>query len=245
MKLLRIAACGLLAAPLVLAEPPDFKSGAHGGGSRSTTGRTDGASRDGAPREGGERGGRGERSREDLDQLRKRMQEFCEKHSPRRWAALQQSSKSDRNPWKFGGMFFRFRGLMMLENQDKPLYDIKVRQIEIDDEEYGLLKDLRAARAADNKGEIDHITDRLRDLSKEYVASRIDERTHRIASLEKALKSEKATLASETSDQKSLVEKRLESMLSDNPPHSHGHDNDDAPGHSGPRVPPQGQSDHP
>ena len=28
-------------------------------------------------------------------------------------------------------MFFRFRGLMMLENQDPDLYEIKVKQIEI------------------------------------------------------------------------------------------------------------------
>jgi len=238
MKILRLAACGLLAAPLVFAEPPNFKPGNHGNGSqRSTTGHSDGSTR-----EGGERAGRGERSREDVEQLRKRMQEFCEKHSPRRWAALQENSGNDRNPWKFGGMFFRFRGLMMLENQDKPLYDIKVRQIEIDDEEYGLLKDLRAARASADKAEIDRITARLRELSTEYVASRIDERTHRIASLEKMLKSEQDALASEKSDQKALVDKRVESLLSDNPPHSHGHDKDASPGtpppHSGPGAPP-------
>ena len=101
MKILRLAVCGLLAAPLVFAEPPNFKPGNHGNGSqRSTTGHSDGSTR-----EGGERAGRGERSREDVEQLRKRMQEFCEKHSPRRWAALQENSGNDRNPWKFGGMF--------------------------------------------------------------------------------------------------------------------------------------------
>jgi hypothetical protein len=235
MKLLRLAACGLLAAPLAFADPGNFKPGSRGGGARTTTGRTDGPSR-----EGGERSGRGERSREDFEQLRKRMQEFCEKHSPRRWAALQESPGGG-NPMKFGGMFFRFRGLMMLENQDKALYDIKVRQIEIDDEEFGLLKDLRTARAADNKGEVERITARLRDLSKEYVASRIDERTHRIASLEKMLKSEQEALASEKNDQDALVEKRVESLLSDTPTHGHGRDSgapSGPPGHSGPGAPP-------
>jgi hypothetical protein len=188
--------------------------------------------------------GRGEHSREDFEQLRKRMQEFCEKHSPRRWAALEEKAPGERNMMKFGGMFFRFRGLMMLENQDKPLYEIKVRQIEIDDEEYGLLKDLRTARAADNKAEIDRITQRLKGLSKEYIASRIDERTHRIASLEKMLKSEKEALASEKSDQQALVDKRVESLLSDNPPHSHGHDKDAPPG-SPPPHPGPGLAPHP
>ena len=231
MKSLRIAACVLLAAPLVLfADPTGFRPGSRGNGtSRSTTGR----SGDGIAREGGERGGR---SREDFEQLRKRMQDFCEKHSPRRWAALQENG--DRNPMKFGGMFFRFRGLMMIENQDKALYDIKVRQIEIDDEEYGLLKDLRAARAADNKDEIERITKKLRELSTEYVASRINERTHRIASLEKTLKAEQETLASELSDQKGLVDKRLESLLSDKP-HEHGHEKDAPPG---PPPPQPGES---
>jgi len=235
MKFLRLAACGLLAAPLVLfADPNVFKPGSRGGngGRSATTGRS---------ADGGERSSRGEHSREDFEQLRKRMQEFCEKHSPRRWAELEEKSKGG-NMMKFGGMFFRFRGLTMLENQDKPLYDIKVRQIEIDDEEYGLLKDLRAARAAENNEEIGNITKRLRELSTEYVASRIDERTHRIASLEKALKAEQQTLTTELSDQKALVDKRLDMLLSDTPHHSHDGDGSSQPRspHAGDPVTPKG-----
>jgi len=66
------------------------------------------------------------------------MEKFCKEHAPKRWAAM----GGDKNPMKFGGMYFRFRGLMMLEKQDKALYDIKVRQIEIEDEEYGLMKEV-------------------------------------------------------------------------------------------------------
>jgi ATP-dependent helicase HrpA len=62
MKFLRLGACGILAAPLVLfADPNVFKSGSHGGGRSATTGRSvDGPNR-------------GERTREDFEQLRKRM----------------------------------------------------------------------------------------------------------------------------------------------------------------------------
>src|SRR5438874_1919989 len=155
MKCFRVAACALLAAPLwLLAEPGGPRANLHpggGGGPRSTTGRSDGSSRDGIPRDGGgsgggERGPRGERNKEDLDQIREKMQEFCKKHSPRRWAALEENAHGDKNPLRYGGMFFRFRGLVMLENQDPALYDIKVKQIEIEDEEYGLMKEVREAR---------------------------------------------------------------------------------------------------
>jgi hypothetical protein len=223
MKFIRMTACCLLATPLVLcAEPGQSKPMGRpsGGSSRSTTGRTS----DSSTRDGADRGSRGERSREDFEQLRKRMQDFCEKHSPRRWAALEENSHGDKNPFKFGGMFFRFRGLMMLENQDKALYNIKVRQIEIEDEEYGLMKDIREARKTDNTADLNTLTDKLRALSTEYVASRIDERTHRIANLEKTIKAEQTALATEQANQKSLVDQRLDSILNDKPHHTHDPD---------------------
>src|SRR6266498_2807637 len=82
MKCFRLAACALLAAPLwLLAEPGGPRPIPHpgGGGPRSTTGRSgDGGPRDGSPRDG-ERGSRGDRNKEDLEQFREKMQEFCKK----------------------------------------------------------------------------------------------------------------------------------------------------------------------
>ncbi|MDB5320653.1 MAG: hypothetical protein JWN40_2284 [Phycisphaerales bacterium] len=203
MKFIRLAACAVLATPLVLfaeqgAPRPSPRPG--GGPPHSTTGRSDGASR--------------ERNKEDMELFREKMEKFCKDHAPQRWAAM----GGDKNPMKFGGMYFRFRGLTVLEKQDKALYDIKVRQIEIDDEEYGLMKEIREARDKSNNTEIDRITARLRDLSKEYISSRINERTHRIASLENTIATEKSALASDQQNQAKLIKDRVEAILSDTPP---------------------------
>lgn len=205
MKFIRLAACAVLATPLVLfAEPgaprPSPRPG--GGPPHSTTGRSDGASR--------------ERNKEDMELFREKMEKFCKDHAPQRWAAM----GGDKNPMKFGGMYFRFRGLTVLEKQDKALYDIKVRQIEIDDEEYGLMKDVRALREKPDAAELDRLTVKLRDLSKEYIASRIDERTHRIASLQKTIEAEKTALAADQLNQGKLIADRVEAILNDTPPAS-------------------------
>jgi hypothetical protein len=220
MKFLRIAACALLATPLALfAEPNGGRSnGRPGGGgpSHSTTGRSDGSSRD-------DRAGRA--SKEDMEQFREKMENFCREHAPKRWAALE----ADKSPMRFGGMYFRFRGLMMLENQDKELYKIKVRQIEIDDEEYGLMKEIREARRDNNNDVINADTARLRDLSKEYIASRIDERSHRIISLQKSIDREQSLLASDKQNKDALIADRVESILNDTPSRSRSRDAGDAP----------------
>jgi hypothetical protein len=152
------------------------------------------------------------------------MEAFCKEHAPKRWEAL----GGDKNPMKFGGMYFRFRGLMMIENQDPELYKIKVRQIEIDDEEYGLMKDIREARKSSNTDVINSDTAKLRDLSKEYIASRINERSHRIISLQKSIDREKSLLASDEQNKDALIADRVESILNDTPSRSRSHDADGA-----------------
>jgi hypothetical protein len=221
MKLFRLAACVLLATPLALAaQPSGGRSNGRPSGDRpshSTTGRSDGSSRD-------DHSGRA--SKEDMEQFREKMENFCREHAPKRWAAL----GADKSPMRFGGMYFRFRGLMMLENQDPELYKIKVRQIEIDDEEYGLMKEIRQARKDSNSDVINTDTAKLRDLSKEYIASRIDERSHRIISLQKSIEKEKAQLASDKQNQAALISERVESILNDTPSRSRSHDADGATG---------------
>jgi hypothetical protein len=212
MKCFRLAACAVLATPLVLfAEQGGPRPiSRQGGPSHSTTGRTDG----GASRDGDR--SRGDRNKEDMEQFREKMDAFCKEHAPKRWAAM----GGDKNPMKFGGMYFRFRGLMVLEKQDKALYDIKVRQIEIEDEEYGLMKEVRAARQDQDAAELDRLTAKLRELSNEYVTSRIDERTHRIASLQKTIETEKSALAADQQNKGKLISDRVEAILNDTPPPS-------------------------
>jgi hypothetical protein len=235
MKLFRLAACALLATPLALFAQsnggrPMGRPGGGGGPAHSTTGRSDGGgSRD-------DRGARGERNKEDMEQFREKMEAFCKEHAPRRWEAL----GGDKNPMKFGGMYFRFRGLVMLENQDPELYKIKVRQIEIDDEEYGLMKEIREARRTDNNDVINADTARLRDLSREYIASRINERSHRIISLQKSIDREKSLLASDVQNKDALIADRVESILNDTPSRSRSHDDAPAPPAGGDAPPAPG-----
>jgi hypothetical protein len=160
-----------------------------------------------------------------MEQFREKMENFCKDHAPNRWAAL----GADKSPMRFGGMYFRFRGLVMLENQDPELYKIKVRQIEIDDEEYGLMKEIREARRTNNNDVINANTTRLRDLSKEYIASRINERSHRIISLQKSIDREKILLASDEQNKDALIADRVDSILNDTPSRSRSHDAGDAP----------------
>jgi len=157
-----------------------------------------------------------------MEQFREKMELFCKEHAPKRWAAM----GADKNPMKFGGMYFRFRGLMVLEKQDPALYEIKVRQIEIDDEEYGLMKEVRAAREKADVAELDRLTARLRDLSQEYISSRINERTHRIASLEKTIEAEKAALAADQQSKDKLIKDRVDAILGDTLPGSRSRSRD-------------------
>jgi hypothetical protein len=174
--------------------------------------------RDHGPMRGGDRGGGG---MAEFDKFREDLQQFLIKHSPNRWAAMNDSARGGGggSPVKFGGMFFRYRGLVVLKNEDPELYDIKVRQIEIEDQEFGLMRQLREAKKDDKAEDVDRITKELRKYADEYVTKRFEERTRRVAKLEKVLADEKAALASERDRKDALIGQHVEAVLHDQPTH--------------------------
>ncbi len=86
---------------------------------------------------GGLGGPGGWESAEEREKFKLEVETFLKAHSPKRWEDFK--AKNDRGQdhnrlvWS---MAARYRGLQMLEKDDKPLYDIKVKQIEIEDTEF-------------------------------------------------------------------------------------------------------------
>jgi hypothetical protein len=164
----------------------------------------------------GDRGGGGP----EYDKFRDELQEFLKLHSPNRWAAMNDSARNGGGaPVKFGGMFFRYGGLLALKKDDAELYDIKVRQIEIEDKEFGLTRDLREAKRADKADDVTRINADLRKLADEYVTKRFEERTHRVAKLEKALADEKSALTAEQGRKDALIEQHIDAVQHNQPTH--------------------------
>lgn len=218
------ASCAAAVAVAVFADPSNGRRSERGqgtGGERVDRG--DRGDRDHGP--GGWQGQGPDWNSEQFKQFREQLEKFCEKHSPNRWNDLKNvSNRSSR----VGGMAMRFAGLKQLQKEDQTLYDIKVKLIEIEDQEYGLLKDLKTAEK-DNPDNVKALQAQLQAKSQEYIAQRLLERSHRLAKLNEFLKSEQKKLDADQHDQDKQTEERVKQMIAEGtdfftpkPPFRHG-----------------------
>jgi len=129
--------------------------------------------------------------------------EFMKQNSPRRWEAMQKLSKERQEPLK-DAIFRRYRLLEMLRMNDSEVYDLHLKRVALEDEIFGLTRDLRNATTEESK-----VRDKLKDKIASLVDLGMDERKLRIARWQRQLASEQEQLSREQSARNDTIRKRL------------------------------------
>jgi hypothetical protein len=208
-----------LTGALAFAAPGEPQQGGTGGGTGGG-GSRDGNRRfehGGGPGPGfGGRGGFGEPSPEDWQKYKEQLKAFCLQHSPRRWQEIEERAQRPGTRMRILSMSGKFKELQKYEKEDPTLYGIKVRQIEVEDAEYGLITDLKALDKSDEKGAAD-LRAKLRQQNGEYVKLRLQERAHRIDRLNRMIQREKEQLAADQQGVDRLADERLADLEKQGP----------------------------
>jgi hypothetical protein len=161
-------------------------------------------------------GGRGfDPSSKEYQEFREQLKAFCVQHSPKRWQEFEERIQRGGRSGFRGQMSLKFRELQALEKSDPALHAIKVRLIEVEDVEYGLITELKAA--ADDPKKAADLRAQLRDQDEKYVRLRFEERSHKIDRLAKLLDDERRKLADDRKDENRLVSERLAELEKQGP----------------------------
>jgi hypothetical protein len=181
-------------------------------------------------------------SSKEYQEFREQLKAFCLQHSPKRWQEFEDRVQRG-GPRSFRGqMSAKFRELQALEKSDPALHAIKVRLIEVEDLEYGLVNDLKNVDRADEKRVAD-LRAQLREQDEKYVRLRFEERSHRIDRLARILEDEKRKLADDRKDTNRLVDDRLADLEKQGPDYFFRYPpRPDATPASTPTAPPGGPS---
>ena len=107
-------------------------------------------------------------------------------------------------------MGWQFRGLQLLKDQDSTLYDLKVKEIQAQDEEFGILQNAEKVTP-------DELKSKLREKAKDYVALKQDERQHRIDRILVTVKNEQKELDKDKEKMNTLVEERIDMLIKQGP----------------------------
>ena len=137
---------------------------------------------------------------------------FMRQFAPARWAAL--DALPEAGALRRGVMVYvvaRWRHLQILREEDAALYEIKVRQMAVEDTIYGLLARTRTP------AEREPLRKNLREKVDELVKLGLSERTHRIERARQALTAEENRLKEDQAGMKSMVERRVDAFITEGP----------------------------
>ncbi len=126
--------------------------------------------------------------------------EFMKNKSPKRWEAFA-AMPEDRRDMLRRMIYRRYEGLRSLEKSDAEMYQLKMQQMQVDDELFGLAAALR--NADDQEGVAEKLNKRVADK----VDLELKERELRLKSMQKALDDDR-------SHKDELIKKRLEQVRS-------------------------------
>jgi hypothetical protein len=158
-------------------------------------------------------------SAEDKIKFREELEKFCATNSPNRWQEVQKRFEinhgmergPDRRPFAgMGMMAFRFLKLKELKESNPELYQIRVKEIQLEDKAYGLTLERRKGGA--------HVADidkELKQIAREHVDLQYKERSLRIAKLETMLADEKRQLEFDKTNAEKEALKRFEGMTTE------------------------------
>ncbi|GEM_PF-4822185 len=133
---------------------------------------------------------------------------FMREHSPNRVKATE--SLPEDSAARRGVMAFveaRYRALQAVKDEDAQLYDLGVKQVEIEDDLYGLLAS--APTVADRE----KIRDRIRIAVRPQVETNFAERAHRLSRLREALRREERKLDADRARADDLTDARTNALV--------------------------------
>lgn len=132
---------------------------------------------------------------------------FLKENSPRRAAMVEAMVQS-----RYGlrrQIYMRYREMKVLEVEDPKLYDIKLRQLRVEDEMFGEAMAVRNPRQ-DSKLASEEHHQRLEKAAMDFVDLRIEERKHLIAKLQSAV-------AADEKDKRAAARQRMARELNGGP----------------------------
>jgi hypothetical protein len=122
--------------------------------------------------------GKGRRLRPGAEEARREVEQFMEKHSKRKWEVFQKlNPENKRVVW--GQLLNRYSELKKVANPE--LYELEVKRVEIEDELFGALSDLKHATSAGDKEKIRG--EELRPAVVDLIHNRMAERQVRLSNL--------------------------------------------------------------
>lgn len=137
---------------------------------------------------------------------------FMRQYAPNRWMAME--ALPEAGTVRRGVMIYvvaRWRHLEMLREEDPSLYEIKVQQLAVEDDIYGLL-----ARTH-SPAEREPLRKTLHGKVTELVRLGLAERQQRIQRLRESLKAEEERLLRDQKSIETMVERRTDAFITDGP----------------------------
>ncbi len=131
---------------------------------------------------------------------------FMKQHSPRRWEEylkLPQKHRQQRNLQ--GVLVRRWRLMQWVRNADSELYELQKSRWRVEDEVFGLTRDLRTASSTTDS----QLKQKLRERIGAMVDLRTRERNIRIARWEKQIAREREIMSREAVERDEIIRKRI------------------------------------
>lgn len=133
-----------------------------------------------------------------------RILKFWKEVSPRRFEAFNKLSQDRQGPlWNI--IWRRFRTLEFIKASDPQMYDLRVKRVKLEDEVFGLTRDLRNA-PGEKEAEI---RQKLREKIGELVDLGADEHQAKIDRWQKMIDEEKRTMLAEKQDRENIIRKHM------------------------------------
>jgi hypothetical protein len=106
----------------------------------------------------------------------------------------------------------RYRALQAVKEEDAKLYDIKVKQVEIEDELYGLLAPARTV------GDREKVRGQIRVVTKRLVEQNLAEREQRLGRLRESLRREEQKLGFDRAQAEAIADMRTSMLVQEGTP---------------------------
>lgn len=129
---------------------------------------------------------------------------FFRDHAPNRYALFEQLDEGRPRFRVLRVMVNRFRQVQRFKDNDPELYNLAVKQFELQDEAFGMIRNVAGPGNPDAE-----TLSKLRDKVRELAQLGLKEREKRVERLEKMLAEEKTRLDADKADPDALVDRQL------------------------------------
>ena len=138
-------------------------------------------------------------------------EKFLKTYSPNRYNAYQKlMDHGAKHPFIQRGMVNGYLQLQFLETQDTELYQMKLDELGLEDQMFGIVSD---AREGSEKLGREALRDRLRKLDQQLMDKREDEAKHRIQKMQQAVDNEKDHLHKLQTADAAAIDNRIDQEI--------------------------------